>query len=141
LAAIPFTMDVEAGKIREFARATGASHPDYLDGERPVSPPTFLMAAAFWQGPESSPWRGVERDLARVLHGAQEFVFHGEPPAAGTRLVGRSRVGETYTKQGKRGGEMTFTDVVTEYHDSDGRPVATVTSTTITTSRPTGAGA
>ena len=31
---------------------------------------------------------GLDVDLARLLHGAQEFTFHGPPPRAGTKLVG-----------------------------------------------------
>ena len=43
-----FEIDVERGKVREFARATLSRNPAYLDGRRPVSPATFLMTTAFW---------------------------------------------------------------------------------------------
>ncbi|MBL7490513.1 MaoC family dehydratase N-terminal domain-containing protein [Frankia sp. AgB1.9] len=136
-------MLVELGKIREFARATGSSHEEYLRTEPDVvSPVTFLMSAAFWQAqvPGSSPYDEVEPlDMSRMLHGAQDFSFPDGPPVAGTRLVGRSRFGRTYAKQGRRGGEMTFTEVVTEYRDETGRLVAEVTGTSIATSRPAGA--
>jgi hypothetical protein len=132
----PFRMVVEEGKIREFARATKSSHPDHVRDVDPVSPVTFLMSAAFWQGPESSAWAGIERNYARILHGEQEFVFHGPPPRAGTELVGVQRIANVYEKQGKRGGTMTFTDVVTEFRDLDGELVAEVTLTSIETSQP-----
>ncbi|ADP80877.1 FAS1-like dehydratase domain-containing protein [Pseudofrankia inefficax] len=138
----PFPMVVELGKIREFARATGSSHPDYLETEQDaVAPVTFLMSSAFWQVPGSNPYD--ERrplDMSRMLHGAQDFSFPDGPPVAGTRLVGQSRFGRTYTKRGRRGGEMTFTEVVTEYRDESGRVVAEVTGTSIATSRATGDG-
>lgn len=134
---VPFTMDVELGKIREFARATKSNNPDYLKAEHPVSPATFLMTSAFWSAGDSDPWEGVDTDLdpTRLLHGGQEFAFHGEPPRAGTRLVGQSRVGATYSKQGKRGGTMHFTEIINDFRTPDGRLVAEVKTVLIITSR------
>ena len=34
----PFTVDVERGKILEFARATHSANPGYVADERPVAP-------------------------------------------------------------------------------------------------------
>jgi MaoC dehydratase-like protein len=135
----PFTMVVELGKVREFARATKSRNPAYdgAPGERPVSPATFLMSSAFWSGPASDPWHGVDRNFERLLHGEQEFVFHGEPPRAGDVLTGQSRIDRVYTKQGKRGGEMRFTETVTEYRDASGRLVAEARGTSIETSQAT----
>ena len=130
----PFTMEVELGKLREFARATKSSNPAYLADDRPVSPATFLMTSTFWQSPESRAGGGP-RSYERVLHGEQEFVFHGEPPRAGTVLTGQSRIDRTYEKEGRRGGTMTFTETVTEYRDEQGRLVAETRSTVIETSR------
>jgi hypothetical protein len=136
----PFRMVVELGKIREFAAATRATKPAYQGdpGDAPVAPPTFLMAAALWQGAESSPWHGVERNYERILHGEQEFVFHAPPPRAGTVLTGQSRIDRVYEKTGKRGGRMIFTDVVTDFRDESGRLVAESRNTSIETSQPTG---
>jgi hypothetical protein len=129
----PFDMVVEAGKVREFALAVRSSDPEHL-GDEPVSPATFLASSVWWQSEESSAWHGVERDFTRILHGEQEFVFHGEPPGAGTVLQGESRIAREYTTEGKRGGAITFTDVLTSYTDrATGRLVAEVTSTTIET--------
>jgi hypothetical protein len=129
----PFTMDVERGKIREFARATRSSNPEY-DGDRPVAPVTFLTTAFFWQDTESNPWRAVAMDLRRGLHAEQEYVFHGPPPRAGTRLTGRSRIASIYEKQGRRGGTMTFVVMVTEFRDESGRLVAEARMTGLETS-------
>ena len=133
----PFTMVVELGKIREFARATKSRHPAYTGypGDAPVSPITFLASAGFWMTPESSPSTGVERNWERILHGEQEFLFHGEPPRAGTVLTGVARIDRVYEKQGKRGGTMVFTEVVTEFRDAGGRLVAESRSTLIETSK------
>jgi hypothetical protein len=122
-AGAPFAMDIERGKIREFARATHSQHPDYLS-ESPVIPPTFLTTAAFWSNGDSTPWEAVGMDLSRTLHAEQEYVFHGPPPRAGTRLVARSRITDIYEKQGRRGGQLTFVVMVTEFRDPSGRLVA-----------------
>jgi hypothetical protein len=131
----PFRVVVEEGKLREFARATKSSNPDYL-GETPgTSPVTFLASSVFWQGPEHSPWGGATLNWERILHGEQEFTFPGPPPAAGTVLTGEARIDRVYEKDGKRGGTMTFVEVVTEYRDDSGALVAESRSTIIETSQ------
>ncbi|WP_239396866.1 MaoC family dehydratase N-terminal domain-containing protein [Frankia sp. CiP3] len=135
MAGAPFTMEVELGKIREFARATKSSNPGYLTADVPVSPATFLATAAFWTGPENAPPMEEIGDPARILHGEQEFVFHGEPPRAGTRLVGQTRIANSYDKRGKRGGSMRLVELVTEFRTPEGRLVAESKTTVIVTSQ------
>lgn len=132
----PFELDVERGKIREFARATLSENPAYLESERPVSPPTFLTTMFFWETPASRTWAAVDLDQKRGLHAEQEFIFHGPPPSAGERLVGTNTISEIYTKQGRRGGEMTFATQVTEFRDASGRVVAQARLTGVETARP-----
>ncbi len=129
----PFVLPVELGKVREFARAITSREPAYADGS--VTPPTFLMVADHWQGRANSPWGDHKRNIARTLHAEQEFVFHGPPPGAGTTLRGQARIDKRYVKEGKRGGTMTFTEVVTEYRDESDRLVAEVRSTTVETAK------
>jgi MaoC dehydratase-like protein len=128
----PFVMDLEAGKIREFARATRSEHPAYLTDRTPVIPPTFLTTAFFWQTGDSDPWAAVAMDQSRGLHAEQEFEFHGPPPRAGDRLTGTSRVTRIYSKPG-RNGPLTFAVMVTEFRAADGRLVATATLTGVET--------
>ncbi|MGZ8762221.1 MAG: FAS1-like dehydratase domain-containing protein [Acidimicrobiia bacterium] len=132
----PFEMVVERGKIREFARATMSTNPEYLVEPAPVSPPTFLASAAFWSPPGNSVFSKVKLDLRRVLHGGVEYVFHGPPPAAGTELTAQTRVAEISEKDGKRGGTMTFVVSVQEFRDSSGALVAEARNTTIETAKP-----
>jgi hypothetical protein len=129
----PFQMVVERGKIREFARATKSSNPEYLEGEHPLSPVTFLSASGFWQDESNSPWGDGPRNYERILHGEQEFVFFGEPPRAGAILTGISRIDRIYEKAGRRGGAMNFTETVTEFRDETGKLVAESRSTVIET--------
>ena len=132
----PFRVVVEEGKVREFARAVKSSNPAYVDsGPQATSPATFLASSAFWQGAKNSPWGDTRLNWERILHGEQEFVFPGPPPAAGTELTAESRIDRVFEKEGKRGGTMTFVEVVTEYRDGSGAVVAEARSTVIETSQ------
>jgi hydroxyacyl-ACP dehydratase HTD2-like protein with hotdog domain len=73
--------------------------------------------------------------MRRVLHGGQEFIFHGPPPRAGTKLTAQTRIEDIYEKEGKRGGTMTFVVGVTEFRDEQGNLVAESRGTTIETGR------
>jgi acyl dehydratase len=111
-------MVVEEGKVHEFARATRSRSEEHLRPRDPVSPVTFLASSTLWMGEENSAWRGVTRDFANILHGEQEFSFHGPPPTAGTELIGLQSIDRTYDKTGARGGAMTFTEVVTRFREA-----------------------
>jgi hypothetical protein len=137
----PYEFPVERGKVREFARATKARRDSYLDDPRAVTPPTFLASSTFWAGPGTSPLGDGPRYWSRILHGEQEFVFPAGPPRAGTTLKATERVEEVYTKQGRRGGTMEFTVLVTEYRDETGALVAEARSTIIETSQAPSGGA
>jgi hypothetical protein len=130
-------MDVERGKIHEIARAVRSTDLAYLEGDHPVIPPTFLTTAFFWEAlvPGSNPWALVNMDQQRGLHAEQEYVFHGPPPRAGTRLTCQSRIAEIYEKAGRRGGTLTFAVMVTEFRDEAGRLVAEARLTGVETEK------
>ena len=44
--------------------------------------------SSFWSPPGQSVFSKVKLDLRRLLHGGQEYTFHGPPPAAGHRAHG-----------------------------------------------------
>jgi N-terminal half of MaoC dehydratase len=123
-----FEVHVERGKIREFAAAMQSDDPAY-QGPDAIVPPTFLTTAAQWAPPEARVAHGFER--ARLLHGEQEFVFHGPLPHAGQVLHATEHVVDRYAKEGKRGGTMRFAVIVTEFRDADGTLVAESRSTLI----------
>ena len=131
------TMPVERGKIREFARSCMSDDPAYLESPSPVIPPTFLTTVNFWMSSETSPLALVGLDLRRLLHGSQEYIFHGPPPRAGDDLTFQTRVDAIYEKEGKRGGTMTFVETVTEFRDAEGTLVAEARSTAIETGKAT----
>jgi hypothetical protein len=136
----PFELDVERGRIRELAKALFADDEAYWRSE-PVVPPTFLTTMFMWETPASDPWPKLELDRQRALHASQEFEFLGPPPRAGTRLTACSQIEEIYEKEGRRGGNLTFAVMRTDFTDADGRVVARARGTVVETSRPPEAGA
>ncbi|HEY2514209.1 MAG TPA: MaoC family dehydratase N-terminal domain-containing protein, partial [Polyangiaceae bacterium] len=113
-------------------------HPSYLREEHPPVPPTFLTTMFFWEHevPGSNPWDQVKLDQTRGMHAEQEYVFHGPPPRAGTRLLCQSRIEDVYEKEGKRGGKLGFAVMVTEFRDETGKLVAEARMTGVETAKP-----
>jgi hypothetical protein len=128
----PFEMVVEPGKVREFAAAVLAAPDD------PLPPPTFLASHLLWWAPENRPVPAGVLDRTRLLHGEQEFVFHGPPPRVGDHLTVVARIDKVYEKEGGRGGTMRFVEWVTEFRDEQGELVAELRATMIETGQPAG---
>lgn len=126
----PWEIVVERGKIAEFAEAMLSDEPAYR-GPSAIIPPTFLTSAARWAPPGVRVNVGFDRK--RLLHGEQEYTFHGDLPAVGDVLTAQERVVNRFSKPGKRGGEMRFASVVTEYRDAAGTLVAEAKATFIET--------
>lgn len=123
-----FEMVIERGKVREFARATQSRSPHY-QGDRAITPPTFLITTAHW-APEAARV-DVGFDRRRLLHGEQEFQFFGALPHVGQTLHATERIADRFEKAGARGGVMRFAVVVTEFRDADGVLVAQARRTLI----------
>lgn len=129
-----YEMTIERGKIREFAAATYARNPVYMSPD-PVVPVTFLTTAQFlWEPSGEADARALGFDLARMLHGREEYVFHGPLPRAGTTLSVSTRLTDQLNKEGSRGGSMRFGTIVHEFRDPSGALVAEQFSTLIETS-------
>jgi N-terminal half of MaoC dehydratase len=112
--------EVERGAIRKFAEAVQDQTPECLRGD--VAPPTFPTTFRM-----TIP--GLSFDLARVLHGAQEYRYE-RPLRAGDRVRCRVRVADIYRRQGRL-GEMTFLILAMEGRDESGTSVFTATTTAI----------
>ena len=112
--------EVERGAIRKFAEAVQEQTPECLRGE--VAPPTFPTTFRM-----TIP--GLTFDLARVLHGAQEYRYE-RPLRAGDRVRCRLRVADIYQRQGRL-GEMTFLILALEGRDESGSAVFTGSTTAI----------
>jgi hypothetical protein len=107
----PFT--VEAGKVREFARAV---FDENWRADTPAPPPTFpvCVTAAFI---ETLVVEILKLDRRRTVHGEQEYEY-ARPLRAGDRLLCRGRVAEDYVKEGRRGGRMRFVVAEVEMRDA-----------------------
>ncbi len=112
--------EVERGAIRKFADAVQDQTPACVRGD--VAPPTFPTTFRM-----TIP--GLTFDLARVLHGAQEYRYE-RPLRAGDRVRCRVRVADVYQRKGRL-GEMTFLILKMDGTDESGNPVFSGTTTAI----------
>lgn len=133
----PVTMQIEAGKIREFAKAI--KDPNLLYRDENIAkaeiggimpPPTFLMALAHWDDGEGQP--RVQLDTRRILHGEQEFEYF-KPIYVGDTLTAITKVANIFEKKGGRGGTMTFVVMDTDFTNQNGEKVAVAHFTVIET--------
>ena len=123
---VPFALHIERGKIAELARSIGAQHRDHFEGDAPIAPATFLTTMFHWERlvEGSNPWHRVQMSKERGMHASQTYTFFGPPPRAGDKLTGRSRIDRIHDKQGRRGGALTFVEMVTEFTNEAGELVA-----------------
>jgi acyl dehydratase len=156
---------IEAAHVLMFARAVGDPNPVYSDAARAaaqglagvIAPPTFAIAAGHFD-PDYEfrprpgvPWFGSGRNPVSAsggpqpiqggpsgFHAEEHFVYH-RYPKVGDQLRGRERDGETWYKQGRRGGRLSFSEHITEYRDEAGEPVVTARWVTVMTERHVGA--
>lgn len=133
--------DVERGRLRAFAHATGETRAVYTDlaaaragGHHDLpAPPTFVFALASTGGDDGFGWLvelGV--DLRHVLHGEQSFTYHNLTHA-GDVLSLESTLVDVYSK---RGGALQFLVRETTVHrvdagGGDGGPVADMCMTLV----------
>ena len=130
-----FTVEVERGALRLFAKATGQSDPVYVDDAAaraaghpglPV-PPTYLFCLEM-MGPDPGALRDrMGIDLAKVLHGEQRFRYH-RMAHAGDALSFQQRVADIYDK---KGGLLEFMVRETRVTNQRGEHVADLIATTV----------
>jgi hypothetical protein len=136
-----FEVPIERGKVYEFTRAVGSSHPAHLQPQAPVIPATFLTTAGFFWGysletPGDNPFSGFDIDRSLLLHAEEEYEFYGTVPVAGETLVAQSQISDVTRKRGKRGGELVFVVLETEFRASSGQVVARSRTTVVQTEKP-----
>ena len=122
------TVDVERGRLRFFAEATGQTDPIYSDlaaaqaaghPDLPV-PPTFFFSLELETRDGFGYLEAMEVDLRHVLHGEQRMTYH-RMAYAGERLTLHTHVADIETK---KGGTMDLITRVTTVTDSSGAAVA-----------------
>lgn len=131
----PFTVDIEKGRLKFFARATGQDDPIYLDegaaktagySGLPAAP-TFLFSIDLEQDNPMGFLDTLGVDIARILHGEQEFTYH-QPICAGDSITLQSRVADIYDK---KNGAMEFIVQTFKATNQRGEHVADMTRTIV----------
>lgn len=88
----PFSVDIEKGRLKFFAKAIGETNAIYFDeaaaqaaGYKTIpAPPTFMFSIDL-EGPKFLPLLKVlDMDIARILHGSQDFQYFGQIYAGDT---------------------------------------------------------
>jgi len=123
-----------------------------------VAPPTFVQASAQYD-PKfplrptiGEPWFGSGKEAtgtpkpkeksddkkssgsARMLHAEQQYIYH-KPIRPGDELTVTTKRGNSWEKEGRRGGTMSFSETITEFRDASGELVVTATSVGVTTGK------
>ena len=150
---------IEAGHIMLFARSVGDKNPIYYDEDYAkttepgsvVAPPTFVQASAqfdpdyFLRPKIGEPWVGSGKNptgitqpsgggVSRGLHAEQHYEYHRHLKP-GDILKAETKPGETWEKEGRRGGKLVFSESITEYRDQDGELVITAKSVGVVTEK------
>jgi acyl dehydratase len=129
----PFEYEVGREKIREYANAVGEDNPVYRDRDAAkaagfrdvVAPPMFAVVYSTGSVAPGvlDPELGI--NLARMLHGSQEFVW-GEPVCAGDTITTTTTLKDLYERAG-----MEFYVFESVSQNQDGQEVARGTWTNI----------
>jgi len=147
----PSTIVLERGPISNFAKAVKDENPAYQTPEAAKAigldtipaPPTYGFSMAHWGAfpelqPESSGGSnpimevigGLMKTGGLILHGEQEFRYHGQI-GAGDTLHSTGRISDVYEKTSSSGSKMTFISSETEYRNSAGELVLTSVMTLV----------
>jgi len=104
----PFTYEVGLEKIREYANAIGETERVHHDRDAAreagfrdvVAPPMFAVVYSLGAMAPAVLDPEIGINLARMLHGSQEFVW-GEPVCAGDVIETTPQLKDLYEKDGK----------------------------------------
>jgi acyl dehydratase len=128
-------VDVEAGQLRFFAKATGETNPVYYDADAAraaghpdlPAPPTFLFSLDLQSNANASTLTLLDVDIGTILHGEQHFE-HRALIHAGDRIKLTTRLVDLYDK---KGGALEFIVQETVGENQRGDPVGLHRSVTV----------
>ena len=106
-------VQIERGPVRVFAQSLMDADPVY-DGDSAPVPPTFPFVMSYWGSMGQGGAAGLPIEHLRgkgraILHGEQEFVYHGGRwPHVGDTLVGEGVISDVYEKPKSDGGKLEF---------------------------------
>ncbi len=122
---------IERGPVRVFAQALMDDDEVYRSAAAPV-PPTYPFVMPYWGslgegGAAGLPIENLRGKGRAILHGEQEFEFHGGRwPHVGDTLVGDGVIADVYEKERPDGGKLEFYVTETTWkHEASGDPVVT----------------
>ena len=116
-----FSVDVEKGRLRLFAKAIGEENP----GDE--VPPTFFFCLES-ESPYGAQLREtIGLDYKRLLHGEQGFTYHA-PAFAGDTLTFEQRIEDIYDK---KNGALEFVVRSTRVTNQHSEPVADLRCVTV----------
>ncbi len=122
-----FTVEVEKGRLRFFAKAIGETDPVYFDEDAAAAkgfrgipaPPTFPFTIAMDANQPFMVLEDMGVDITRSMHGDQSFSYHGDI-CAGDVITGRQRIVDIFDK---KGGALNFIVTETTLDNQDGERV------------------
>ncbi|SFT03216.1 FAS1-like dehydratase domain-containing protein [Halostagnicola kamekurae] len=135
-------LNVEAGKVAEFARATKNQNPVFYErkaaketGYNDIPAPlTFTRVGYFPRyrhgDDDSSFGFDLGFDPERTVHGEQEYEY-GRPVTVGDSIDGVTRLTDVYQKTGGDGRTLTFAVLETTYTNQNDETVVTERRTRI----------
>jgi len=127
--------EVEKGRLRFFAKATGQKDPVYTDEQAAITagyrslpvPPTFFFSLEMEVPNPFEILDIMQIDLGRVLHGEQSFTYHKDA-CAGDTLTFKSKVVDIFDK---KGGALEFVVQDTAITNQDDELVAELRRVTV----------
>ena len=138
---------IERGPVRVFAQALLDDDRVYDDAAAPV-PPTFPFVMSYWGsmgqgGAAGLPIENLRGKGRAILHGEQEFVYHGGRwPHVGDTLVGEGVIADVYEKAKSDGGKLEFYVTDTTWTvEGESQPAVTTRFTLAINCKPDAAGA
>ncbi len=128
----PFTLEVEKGRIRQFAHAIGDDSPLWRDEKAANSqgfqaipaPPTFGFTLAMDANQPFLVLEDMQIDKRKSMHGEQIFIYHA-PILAGDVITGQQKIVDMYEK---KGGALQFIVTETRLTNQRNQPVADLRS-------------
>lgn len=128
----PRYVDVEKGRLVDFARAIGETSPVYIDegaaraaGHPAIpAPPTFLFSLGLLAPPTSGTLEEMGVPIERLLHGEQQFDYCA-PIHAGDRIKLTTRIENI---ESKKGGALELITQVTTAENQHGQAVGAARS-------------
>src|SRR5262249_16250451 len=98
-----------------------------FDDGYPLRPKPGVPWFGSGREPTSAPPSREDGGRDRGLHAEQHFEYH-RTLRAGDVLTATTRAGRRWEKEGRGGGQLSFSETITEYRDASGELVVTAHS-------------